>query len=77
MSMSLIHFHRFLIASAIVFCVGFGGWVFMAYLRDGGTGSLLLALAFVLAGGVLSYYLARLRHFLRLPPGPPAGTPRR
>lgn len=65
---SLIHFHRFLIATAIAFCLGFGGWVFVGYLRSGGISSLVLAIAFILAGGVLSYYLARLRQFLGLPP---------
>ena len=24
--MSLVHFHRFLIATAIVFCLGYGAW---------------------------------------------------
>jgi uncharacterized membrane protein len=65
--MSLIHFHRFLIASAIVFCLGFAAWVYLAYTRTGGFWSLVLAAVFVLAGIALGYYLVRLRDFVKLP----------
>lgn len=65
--MSLIQFHRVLIATAIVFCGGFAIWEFRAYLADGEMLALLLALAFAAAALVLLYYLRHLSRFLRLP----------
>jgi hypothetical protein len=62
--MSLIGFHRFLIATGILFCFGFAGWELLLWwvTRDGG--SLLLGLVFVVLGLLLSYYLSRLGRFL-------------
>lgn len=65
--MSLVPFHRFLIATAIVFCVFFAGWEFVAYSHDGGTGALLIGIAFAAAAVLLSVYLVYLRRVLRLP----------
>lgn len=62
--MSLVPFHRGLIATAIVFCLGYGGWEIAAYLRDGTSSSLVVGTIFLLLGAGLGYYLARLKHFL-------------
>lgn len=59
-AMSLLPFHRLLIVTAIAFCFGFAAWL----LVTGDGGAWLLAVAFLVAGVVLAYYLARLRHFL-------------
>jgi hypothetical protein len=77
--MSLISFHRFLIATAILFCFGYAIWELMTWWVSGETGALMLGGTFIALGGVLTYYLARLRRFLgvatALPgiPDPPAG----
>ena len=62
--MSLIAFHRFLIAAGIVFCFGFAGWEVNAFLTDGAAASILLALVFTMLGVVLSIYLWRLKRIL-------------
>lgn len=67
--MSLIGFHRILIASAIVFCAGFAAWEFVAYSRDGGTGTLLIGVAFAAGAVLLGVYLAHLKRVLRLRDG--------
>lgn len=67
--MSLIGFHRVLIACGIAFCAGFSAWELLAYSRDGRTSDLLLGLGFALASGALSMYLFFLRRILRLPGG--------
>lgn len=64
--MSLISFHRLLIATAIVFCGGYAIWEVLRFLSDGGVGSLLLAVAFGLAATGLAYYLRHLGRILRL-----------
>lgn len=69
--MSLVRFHRVLIASAIVFCAGFSALELFAYSRDGGTLELILGLAFALAAGALIFYLWHLRRILGLPKQPP------
>ena len=62
--MSLIGFHRFLIATAILFCFGYGVWELLA-LRDGGGGqALALGVVFVLLGIGLTVYLVHLGRFL-------------
>ena len=48
--MSLITFHRFLIAAGILFCLGFGSREFLAARDGGGLGALALALIFTLLG---------------------------
>ena len=62
--MSLIAFHRFLIAAAILFCLGFGSWEFLAAREGGGAGAVALALIFTLLGIVLIVYLVHLGRFL-------------
>lgn len=62
--MSLIAFHRFLIAAAILFCLGFGLWELLAARDGGGVGALALALIFTLLGIGLIVYLVHLRRFL-------------
>lgn len=60
----MIPFHRFLISTAILFCVGFAAWTFVAYRATGAGSNLAFALAFVIAGAVLGYYLKNLNRFL-------------
>ena len=62
--MSLLPFHRLLIATAIAFCLGFALWLLVHERPD--TFDVVLAGAFFVAGAGLSYYLFRLRHFLGL-----------
>lgn len=62
--MSLISFHRFLIATAIAFCFGFAAWELMTWWVGRVAGALVLGVTFVVLGGLLSYYLVRLRRFL-------------
>ena len=60
----MITFHRFLITTAIIFCVVFATWSVTAYQRDGGGGALALAVAFGAAAIGLAYYLKNLKRFL-------------
>lgn len=62
--MSLIDFHRLLIATGILFCSGFGGWQLVAYLRDGGGGHLAVGVASAVAAVALGVYLALLGRIL-------------
>ncbi len=64
--MSLIAFHRLLIATGILFCFGFAAWELVYWWVVGGWQSLLLGLTFVAFGLLLSYYLSRLERFLGL-----------
>ena len=73
--MSLIGFHRFLIAIGILFCFGFAGWELLLWWVTREGGSLLLGLVFVALGVLLSYYLSRLRRFLGYPEEEDAGNP--
>lgn len=61
--MSLVSFHRGLIAAAIVFCFGYAGWEAMATGRGTG-GSMLVGALFLVLGLGLTYYLIRLNRFL-------------
>ena len=62
--LSLISFHRILIAFAILFCAGYGVWELSAFVQGAGTESLLISgLFFVFTAG-LAYYLWRLSFFL-------------
>jgi hypothetical protein len=60
----MIPFHRFLIATAILFCVGFALWAFASYRATGGTLQLALGIVFMVAGIALGYYLKNLNRFL-------------
>lgn len=62
--MSLIGFHRVLISTAILFCLGFAGLTGASFLQDGGTGSLVLAVGFAVAGLLLATYLRYLNRVL-------------
>ncbi|MGH7554618.1 MAG: hypothetical protein ACREMQ_16570 [Longimicrobiales bacterium] len=64
---TLVPFHRFLIASAIIFCAGFSAWQLVRFVNDRGWLELVLGLAFALAAGLLLLYLLHLRRFLNLP----------
>ncbi len=64
---TLVPFHRFLIASAIVFCAGFSAWQLLLFLRNREWLELVLGLAFALAAGLLLVYLLHLRRILNLP----------
>jgi hypothetical protein len=59
--MSLIGFHKLLIATAILFCALFAAWQGVIFTR---TGAVLNAASFALAAAGLTYYLANLRRFL-------------
>ena len=62
--LSLISFHRILIAVAILFCAGYGLYELSAFAKGAGNGSLAISgLFFVFTAG-LTYYLRRLKHFL-------------
>jgi hypothetical protein len=61
--MSLVPFHRLLIATAIVFCVGFALWELAAFVDHGRIVDLALAIGFAAAGAAFGYYL---RHLARL-----------
>lgn len=60
----MIPFHRFLIGTAICFCLGFAAWAFAAYRGTASLGDLALAVVFALAGALLGYYLLHLDRFL-------------
>lgn len=62
--MSLLQFHRLLIAFGILFCLGYAGWEVRALLVDGNFGSLALALVFALLAFILSVYLWQLNRWL-------------
>ncbi len=77
--MSLISFHRFFIATGIVFCLGFGYREINNYLTTGEVGSLVVGVCFGVAGLVLGYYLKNLARFLGAPgegAGPAGGAGR-
>jgi hypothetical protein len=61
----MIIFHRFLIFTAICFCLGFAAWTFAGWRERGDVGALALAAAFAAAGLALGYYLKHLNRFLR------------
>ena len=60
----MIPFHRFLIGTAICFCLGFAWWAFDAYRSTASAGELVLAIIFVGVGMLLAYYLKHLDRFL-------------
>ena len=60
--MSLVSFHRFLIATAIVFCIGYGAWELNG---AAGTGSgFVQGTVFIVLGLALAGYLRHLAQFL-------------
>ena len=60
--MSLVHFHRFLIATAIVFCLGYGAWELNG--AAVGTGGFIQGTVFIVLGLGLGVYLRQLGRFL-------------
>ncbi|MEX2572179.1 MAG: hypothetical protein WD737_12840 [Gemmatimonadota bacterium] len=64
--MSLISFHRFLIAVGILFCAGYGIWELVSYTGSREASSLLIALAFFAGALGLGYYLRHLTRILHL-----------
>lgn len=62
--MSLVGFHRFLIVTAILFCVGFGVWELDAAAGGAGSQAFVLGSVFLLLGVGLVVYLWRLTRFL-------------
>lgn len=62
--MSLVGFHKVLIATGILFSGGFGGWQIVRFARGGGWPELALGGAFALGAAALSVYLAHLDRFL-------------
>ncbi len=62
--MSLIAFHRFLIVSAIAFCLGFAWWEANIFLDSRDASSLVMGLIFGALGLGLAGYLWRLNRFL-------------
>ena len=65
--MSLIAFHRFLISTAILFCLGFCVRQFSEFQATRESGPLIFAVIFGVAGVALGYYLFHLRDFLKIP----------
>lgn len=62
--MSLIAFHKLLIATAILFCALFAAWQGVRFVHAGSWLNIVLAIAFALAAAALAYYLANLQRFL-------------
>ncbi len=62
--MSLINFHRILIAVAILFCGSYGVYELTVFMESGEMGSLLLSGFFMVVTICLSYYLWHLKRIL-------------
>ncbi len=62
--LSLINFHRILIAVAILFCAGYGAYELVAFARDGGNGTLAISGFFFVSTIALTYYLWHLKRIL-------------
>jgi hypothetical protein len=60
----VITFHRVLIGTAILFCLGFAAWAGVAYRANGGAVPLAMAIGFGAGGLALAYYLRHLNRFL-------------
>ena len=58
--MSLVTFHRFLIATAIVFCLGYGAWE----LNGAAGAGFVQGTVFIVLGVALAAYLRHLARFL-------------
>ncbi len=65
--MSLIGFHRFLIATGIIFCLGFAIWELASYRATGSLWAVVIGISFGLAALGMGYYLRHLNRFLGLP----------
>ena len=60
----MIAFHRFLIGTAILFCIVFAYWSFAGARGGEDLPRLLLGVAFAVAAVALGYYLRHLSRFL-------------
>jgi len=60
----VITFHRLLIATAIVFCLGFAAWALGTYVGSQRPTMLALSLVFAAFAVGLGYYLVHLKRFL-------------
>jgi uncharacterized membrane protein len=61
----MIFFHRFLIATAILFSIGFAAWAFAQFRSSGGSTPLVMAILFAVIAVALIVYLKNLKRFLR------------
>jgi hypothetical protein len=61
---SLIGFHRLLIATAIAFCAGFGVWELRLFTRENRLSTLALGITFLVLALGLTVYLRRLNRIL-------------
>jgi len=73
--MSLISFHRILIAVAILFCASYGVYELTVFTESEDMGSLLLSGFFMVVTICLSYYLWHLKRFLGSDPWQRPGGP--
>ena len=60
----MIPFHRVLISTAIVFCLGFAAWSAWTYVGSREPWALASAIGFGVASAALVLYLKNLRKFL-------------
>jgi hypothetical protein len=65
--MSLVAFHKFLISTAIIFCLGFAFRQLSDFQVTGDRSTLIVAVAFGAAAIALGFYLRHLRDILRIP----------
>ena len=71
--MSLIAFHRVLIATGILFCFGYAAWEMALWWVTRRGGALAMGIVFLLLAVGLCVYLARLRKFLGYEKDTPRG----
>jgi hypothetical protein len=64
--LSLIAFHKVLIATAILFSLGLAAWALSNFATSGDIANLLLAVGSGMSALVLIVYLRHLRRFLKL-----------
>ena len=62
--MSLVNFHRVLIAIATLFCGGYGVYELVEFTENGEIGSLLISGFFFVVTVGLAYYLRHLKRIL-------------
>lgn len=62
--MSIVGFHKILIATAILFCTLFAAWQGARFLQTRSPGDALLGIVFVVLAALLGLYLSRLERIL-------------